>query len=174
MGWAGPLVSLPLVGRVAQLANEVSLAQLGWGCGRPPGKRKPPPAFPASGFKERCPCRGSEAGPARLDPRAGSPQICEARASPADRGFGLIVPQPGCIPCRIARSVGGRRWGITHIRHLSRPPHAWQPCPLERSASSPPRVCSGLTGEPAHAAVLSTWPGTTPEPPDLPRTNHSS
>src|SRR5690606_9142444 len=84
----------------------------------------------------------------------------EALASPADRGFGLMVPRPGSIPCRIARSLGGLRPGIHPHRHLSRPPHAWRPGSLGCSALSTPRVVSGLAGEPAHAVVLSAWPGT--------------
>jgi len=37
-----------------------------------------------------------------------------------------------------------------------------------------PRVDSGVPGEPVHAVVLSTWAGTTANPPDLHCTNHSS
>jgi hypothetical protein len=46
--------------------------------------------------------------------------------------------------------------------------------PLGSSALGHPCVASGLASELAHAEVLSAWPGTTPEPPNLPRTNHSS
>ncbi len=46
--------------------------------------------------------------------------------------------------------------------------------PLGGSALGHPCVASGLASELAHAEVLLAWPGTTPEPPNLPRTNHSS
>ena len=93
-----------------------------------------------------------------------------ARRSPRrhDRDFGPMTCKAGCIPCRIARTVGGRQPGIHPHCHLSQPPKGWRPSPLGSALSCLPRVASGLTGKPAPPDTLSAWTETTPRPPAIP------
>src|SRR4051812_48156884 len=82
--------------------------------------------------------------------------------------LGLWYRSPGA-----SRAASPRAWvacdgASTHIHHLSQPPYAWRPCPLNRPALAGSCVCSGLASELAHAALLLAWSSTTAEPPNLP------
>src|SRR6218665_2367967 len=71
--------------------------------------------------------------------------------------------------------LGGWGTGIRPNRHLSRPPYAWRPCSLERSASSTPRADSGLTAPTAPTREtfgLARNDSRTTHPPPTPTTRH--
>ena len=79
-------------------------------------------------------------------------RLCEAHASPADRGFGLMARGPGRIPCRIARPVGPgiRRRDLARTRNSAA--HALAASdPRQHRHGATPRA-SGSSGEPDHAA----------------------
>ena len=97
-----------------------------------------------------------EAGPARRLPRSGSPQMKEAHASPAGRGFGPMPPGPGRIPCRIAgtmgNSVGGRNASTAFLAPARLMRAGLRPS--GSSASSHPRV---LAASPANRIMPSSF-----------------